>query len=586
MRELLKNLYRIAGKESSKITKMLLFEVLKSFFEGVALGATMLLLLKLFENLFERRPIGTGDVIEVFLAALLSVVGKIVCGYLADRNKYIASYTMGAENRLQIGDQLKQASMGFFNANRLGEISGGLTTIIGDLETVGVVIIELMFVGVIQTVMMALFMIPFDWITGGIILITLALALISNALFQNKADQSTKRLQSLKINLNADTLEYVKGIGVVKSFGKGKEMLSELNRSISESRKGFLDVEKTVLPAAFSQLTIFKLGSCAIILTTILRYCAGEMAPAKAVMLLVSSFIVFAGFEMAGSMQNMKGVAVQNLEAITRLRNLPVISEGAADVMRDAEIEIKDVDFSYEEKSLFRNMNLSIPANRTTAIVGSSGSGKTTLCSLIARFWDVDRGEIRIGGVDVRDYRYDELLSNFTFVFQDVYLFDDTVRNNIKFGKPDATDEEVVAVAKEARCHEFIMELPNGYDTVLQEGGSNLSGGERQRISIARAMLKPSQIVILDEATSSVDPENEEQLILALRKLLADKTVLIIAHKLETIRGADQILVMDNGNIESVGTHEELLEKSNVYRRFIMQREAAVRWKLGSARTR
>ena len=282
----------------------------------------------------------------------------------------------------------------------------------------------------------------------------------------------------------------------------------------------------------------------------------------------------------------MKGVAVQNLEAITRLRNLPVISEGAADVMRDAEIEIKDVDFSYEEKSLFRNMNLSIPANRTTAIVGSSGSGKTTLCSLIARFWDVDRGEIRIGGVDVRDYRYDELLSNFTFVFQDVYLFDDTVRNNIKFGKPDATDEEVVAVAKEARCHEFIMELPNGYDTVLQEGGSNLSGGERQRISIARAMLKPSQIVILDEATSSVDPENEEQLILALRKLLADKTVLIIAHKLETIRGADQILVMDNGNIESVGTHEELLEKSNVYRRFIMQREAAVRWKLGSARTR
>lgn len=231
-------------------------------------------------------------------------------------------------------------------------------------------------------------------------------------------------------------------------------------------------------------------------------------------------------------------------------------------------------------------MNLSIPANRTTAIVGSSGSGKTTLCSLIARFWDVDRGEIRIGGVDVRDYRYDELLSNFTFVFQDVYLFDDTVRNNIKFGKPDAIDEEVVAVAKEARCHEFIMELPNGYDTVLQEGGSNLSGGERQRISIARAMLKPSQIVILDEATSSVDPENEEQLILALRKLLADKTVLIIAHKLETIRGADQILVMDNGNIESVGTHEELLEKSNVYRRFIMQREAAVRWKLGSAGTR
>jgi ATP-binding cassette subfamily B protein IrtB len=582
MRELVRKLYMIAGNESSKISKMLFFEVIKSIFEGVALGATMLLLLKVFQNIFEDRTIMMRDVFLVFFVALISVIGKILCGYMADRNKYIATYNMGANNRLYIGDKLKQVNMGYFNANRLGDISGGLTTIIGELETVGVNIIEMLFVGVIQTTIMALFMIPFDLITGLIILVTLSLGMISNALFQSKADELTKQLQSLKINLNANTLEYVKGLGVIKSFGKGKEMLSELDNSIYENRKGFLNVEKTVAPAALIFLFIFKLGTCAIIVSTILRFCSGEIMPYKAVMLLVSSFIVFAGFEMAGSMQNVRGIAVQNLNAITKLWELPAISEGDTTIINTAEIEVKDVDFSYDNKPLFQKVNTIIPANRTTAIVGGSGSGKTTLCNLIARFWDIESGEILIDGVNVKDFKYDDLLSNFTFVFQDVYLFDDTVKNNIKFGNPNASDEEVIAVAKQARCHDFIMELPDGYKTVLQEGGSNLSGGERQRVSIARAMLKPSQIVILDEATSSIDPENEEQLISALENLLSNKTVLIIAHKLETIREADQIIVMDRGKIENIGTHSELLEKSKVYKQFISQREEAIRWKVDS----
>lgn len=580
MRELIKKLYMISGKESPKISRMLFFEVLKSIFEGVALGAIMLLLLKVFQNIFEHREVVIQDVYMVFGVALLSVTGKILCSYMADRNKYIATYNMGAENRLYIGDQLKQVNMGYFNSNRLGNISGGLTTVIEELETVGVNIIEMLFVGVIQTAIMALFMIPFDFVTGLIILATLFLSMLSNALFQRKADEMTKKLQALKINLNAATLEYVKGISVIKSFGKGKEMIAELNNDISESRKGFINVEKTVAPATLISLFIFRIGSCAIIFSSIMRFCLAEITPYKAVMLIVSSFIVFAGFEMAGSMQNIRGVAVQNLDAITKLRELPTISEGNLTELDIAKVDVNHVSFSYEKQLLFDGISLSISEGKITAIVGGSGSGKTTLCNLISRFWDVDSGEILIDGKNIKDFKYDNLLSNFTFVFQDVYLFDDTVKNNIKFGNPDASDEEVVEVAKQAQCHDFIMTLPQGYDTVLQEGGSNLSGGERQRISIARAMLKPSKIVILDEATSSVDPENEEQLMTALHNLLNNKTVIVIAHKLETIQEADQIVVMDRGKIESVGTHNDLLKKSNIYKRFISQREKATRWKI------
>lgn len=580
MRELLKKLYSIAGKESQKLSRMFVFEIVKSIFEGISLGAILFLLLKIFEKLFERKEVVMNDVYIVFGIALISVIGKIVFGYLADRNKYIATYNLGAENRLYIGDKLKQVNMGYFNSNRLGDISGGLTSVIGELETVGVNIIEMMFVGIIQTVIMACFMLPFDFITGVIILITLIVGLLVNAVFQNKADQLTKKLQKLKIELNANTLEFVKGIGVIKSFGKNKEMLGDLENSISDNKKGYFNVEKVIVPVNLIFILVFKLGMCAIILSSIIRYSNGELEPYKTVMLIVSSFVVFAGFEMAGSMQNLRGIAVQNLGAITKLRDIKTISEGQKVAIENSDVSLKNIDFSYDDKKLFQGVNAFIPSGKTTALIGASGSGKSTICNLIARFWDVDSGEITIDGTNVKDYRYDNLLSNFSFVFQDVYLFDDTVKNNIAFGNPNATYDEIIEVAKHARCHDFIMALPDGYETILQEGGSNLSGGERQRISIARAMLKPSKIVILDEATSSVDPENEQELVAALNDLLKDKTVIVIAHKLETIKNSDQIIVMDKGSIENVGTHDELMKSSSIYKKFIEQRERAIQWKL------
>ena len=582
MIELIKRLYTVAGKQSGRITKMLIFNTLKSFFESFMLGGVLYILMKICEGIFDNNPVVMKDVYTVAAIELVGVVGKITCGYFADKNKNTASYSFGAENRLIVGDRLKKVNMGYFNDNSLGDVAGRMSTAISELETVGVFIITALIAGTIQTVMMGIFIFPFDMVTGFIILVTIAIGLFINSLVQNKMDRLTTVLLKIRINLSAKTLEYVKGISVLKAFGKNKEIAKELEESISATRKGFLDIEKIMAPIQLLYLAVFKLGIVAIIGTSLLRFWNGNLNPTKAIMLIVASFVVFSGIEMVGGMQNLKGIAVQDLGSVMKLRSLKMIDEGEEVEIKEPSVELKDVSFSYGEGELFHKLNLSIPSGKTTAIVGFSGSGKTTLCNLVSRFWDVTGGEVIVGGKNVKDFNYDAFLANFSFVFQDVYLFDDTVRNNIKFGNQDATDEEMMEVAKKARCHDFIMSLPDGYNTVLQEGGSNLSGGERQRISIARAMLKPSKIVILDEATSSIDPENEKQLLQALEYLLKDKTTIVIAHKLNTIKNADQIIVLEKGGIESCGTHAELMQKSPVYQKFVAYRESATKWEARS----
>lgn len=578
MRELIKTLYEVSGSYSKRITRMLIFDVFKGLFEGVSLGAILFCLTKICENIFNGQTLSMKEVYIVFAIAVVSIIGKITFGYMADRNKYIASYSLGAENRLYIGDRLKKINMGYFSTNSLGNVAGGLSTVIGEFETIGVMIIEQMLVGTIQTLIMVVFVLPYDFVTAGIILLTLIIGIMVNMITQKKTDKLTEKLLGLKLNLSSKMLEYVKGIGITKAFGKDKNTVKELNESIAESRKGFLAVEKILIPTQFLFLLVFKIGICVIIFSSLIRYFSGSIEVTKAIILIVMSFVVFSGFELAGSMQSIKGVAVQNLNSVINLRNLPVVEEGEEREVDKAEISINNVSFSYDQTQLFNDLSLVVPEGKTTALVGFSGSGKTTLCNLMARFWDVNSGEIEVGNKNIKEYKYDELLSNFSFVFQDVYLFDDTVRNNIKFGNPNATDEEMIEIAKKAQCHDFIMKLPQGYDTVLQEGGSNLSGGERQRISIARAMLKPSKFVILDEATSSIDPENEKQLLIALKNLLKGKTVIIIAHKLSTVKNADQIVVLKDGAISQIGTHSELTSKEGIYKDFIEIRKQSEKW--------
>ena len=256
--------------------------------------------------------------------------------------------------------------------------------------------------------------------------------------------------------------------------------------------------------------------------------------------------------------------------------------DGADVTPEKRDIELKNVGFSYEKKKVIDGVSLTIPERTTTAIVGPSGGGKTTLCHLMARFWDVQEGEVLLGGKNVKEYSFDALMRNFSFVFQSVYLFEDTIANNIRFGEPDAPMERVIEAAKKARCHDFITALPDGYDTVIGEGGASLSGGEKQRISIARAIMKDAPIIILDEATANVDPENEAELTEAIEELTKEKTIIMIAHRLKTVRHADRIFVVDKGKIAESGTHDELMKEDGIYRRFVEGRREAVSWKIGS----
>ena len=299
-------------------------------------------------------------------------------------------------------------------------------------------------------------------------------------------------------------------------------------------------------------------------------------------LLIVYSYIMFNTIESADNSLHILEMLDTVAEKLQSIEDAEFIDKDGKDVsINQYDIEFKDVSFGYDSREVLSHISFRIPQNTTTAIVGPSGSGKTTICSLLARFYDAQNGEIQVGGHNVREFTCDSLLKNISMVFQNVYLFHDSIRNNILFGKPDASEEEIIAAAKAARCHDFIMALPDGYNTVVGEGGSTLSGGEKQRISIARAMLKNAPIVILDEATASIDPENEHLIQQAIGNLTHGKTIIVIAHRLATIESADQILVIDEGKVVQRGTHQQLVSQNGLYKRFISIREQAEGWTIG-----
>ena len=296
-------------------------------------------------------------------------------------------------------------------------------------------------------------------------------------------------------------------------------------------------------------------------------------------MLDMFSFMIFGSVEAMNNAAHVLEVIDATLDKLDGIEHADMIDkDGKAISLQNADIAFRDVTFSYDTVPVLRNISFSIPQGSTTAIIGPSGSGKTTICNLIARFYDVDSGEVTVGGENVRNMTCDSLLHNISMVFQKVYLFHDTVENNIRFGNPNATQEEIIEAAKKAQCHDFITALPDGYETVIGEGGSTMSGGEKQRISIARAILKNANIVILDEATASIDPENEHLIQQAISELTIGKTVIVIAHRLATIEHADQILVIDKGQVVQKGTHRQLIQQDGLYRRFITIREQAEGW--------
>lgn len=571
----LSKIYQFSGKMQGTMKKAILFSVLHSLFDMMSFGA----LAMVFSGLTDGFT--TSMIWMIFGITLASMLLKIYCSYISDFGKVQIGYFMCAEKRIHIGDRMKYMPMGYFNDHNLGNLTSVVTTTMGDIENNASMVLTNILGGYIHAAIITIVMLCIDWRIGLTILCGILLFTWCIGRLQKKSETVSPQRQQAQEALVSNVLEYVQGMLIVKSFNLGQNSNSKMRQAILDSKDKNLKLERTFVPYNMLQQIILYVTSILVIVEGLYFYLNGTMALSICLLMTVASFMLFSQLQSAGNTSSLLRLLDVSIDKVNEIDNTPVMDEHGKPINPpNYNIVFDDVSFSYGEHKILDHVSLSIPEKTVTAIVGPSGAGKSTLCNLIARFWDVDDGKITIGGIDVRDYTLDSLLTNISEVFQKVYLFADTIENNIKFGNPAASHNEVVKAAQKACCHDFIMSLPDGYDTVIGEGGATLSGGEKQRISIARAILKDAPIIILDEATSSVDPENENLLMGAISELTKNKTVIMIAHRLKTVRNADQIFVLSGGHIVQTGKHEDLIRQPGIYADFIGIRKKAIGWKL------
>ena len=580
MIQLIRRLLNFSGTQRKNLIASFLFSLLDSIFEMMPIMAILTILTGVL-SVAEGGIMPVSSVWVSLAIMLVSIIGRILFNNLSCIRRTLGSFSMCSEKRLAIGEHMKRVPMGYFSENRPGEIAAAVTTTLGDIESNAVTILETIAGGFIHALVIGIWLLFYEWHIGLLMFAGLAVSMLVYSAIQKAGKRHSPRRQSAQANLVIEILEYIKGMAVVKAFGLGETSGKAVNKAIEESADANILLESSFSTLTGFYQTVFKLAKSAILILAPYFLLGGEITPVKCLLLLVSSFIIYSSVELVGSMASVARVIEASLDRLDTVMDTPLLDEHGTDIpLKHYGIEIQDVSFGYGAETVLHDVSVTIPERTTCAIVGPSGSGKTTLVSLVARFWDVKKGSILVGGHDVKDFTCDSLLRNFSIVFQNVYLFEDTIENNIKFGRPNASHDQVVEAAKKACCHEFIMALPEGYQTRVGEGGASLSGGERQRISIARAILKDAPIIILDEATASVDPENEQELQKAITELTRNKTILMIAHRLSTVRSADQIIVLDKGRVVQRGTHKELLRQQGLYRRFVDIKEQAIGWKL------
>jgi ATP-binding cassette subfamily B protein IrtB len=494
-----------------------------------------------------------------------------------------AGYEICARERINGGDRFKRFPMSYFTEGNLGNVTAAISIDLLFIEEHGMNAMDKVINGYISITVGCLMLFLIDWRVALVsVAVSVAAMLVLERLQKVGKEQSEIR-QRQQAGLTAAILEYIEGIAIIKSLNLAGAKAKAVKDAIRSTRDHAIDFEEKFIPPTVLYQTCFAVGIAATVFLAAGFCLNGGMDLAVMLMLTIFIFYLYIPVQSLSTLTSQVRVMEAGLDRYEALKKVAIIDADGRDLQLDRfDIEFKDVSFAYEADETLKNISFKVPEKSMTALVGTSGSGKTTIANLIVRFWDVQQGEVLVGGVNVKRLTCDSLLKNISMVFQNVYLFNDTILNNIKFGKPDATDAEVMAAAKKARCHDFIMALPDGYRTIAGEGGGNLSGGEKQRISIARAILKDAPIILLDEATASVDPDNEKQIQMALNELVKDKTLVVIAHRLSTIRSADQILVINGGRLVQKGTHDELMKEGGQYGRLWQKRLTARSWKIGA----
>ncbi len=579
---LMKRILNVAGGYKGRIQLAFVFSFLKSLLAKAPIGMAFLVLTAFLDGSADGRLCLT-----MGAAMAICLVLQVLCQHAADRLQSAAGFMVFAEKRMELGAHLRKLPMGYFTEGNIGKISSVLSTdMVFIEENCMTALADMMSYIFAEAIMLAFLFAVHPWLgLAGCALMLLVLAIAKGMRREGLEDSDIRQAQSE--NLTDAVLDFAEGIGIIKTYNLLGEKSAELTENFRESRKTSIDFEENHAPWQRRLNLVFGLGVAVVVALTLFLRSRGLLDPSLAVGVMLFVFDLFGPMKALYGQSSRLTVMNSCMDRIEEVFAEAELSDkGTAHIPARSggpEVEFRNVSFSYGEKETLHDISFRLEKNQMAALVGPSGGGKSTIASLLARFWDVKSGQVLVRGVDIRTVPLSELMAHISMVFQRVYLFQDTIYNNISMGRPDASREEVIEAARKARCHDFIMSLPDGYDTVVGEGGESLSGGEKQRISIARCILKDAPIVILDEATASVDVDNESYIQQAISELCKGKTLLVIAHRLNTIRNADQIFVVAEGQIVQWGVHEALMQEEGIYRKFVSVRENSQGWNSRSA---
>ncbi|GMQ58842.1 ABC transporter ATP-binding protein [Vallitalea sediminicola] len=577
----IKRIIRWTGNRKKRIYKGFVYSFFNSLFIAMPIMGTAIGLNLVIEDMNGTKKLTTDYVLYLLGFMIVALLGRFLFSYLKAKSQESVGYEVTADQRVEIGNILKRVSLGFFDTHNAGEIAASVTTDLSFVEMYGIKMIDTVVNGYICVFTMILCLLFYNIEIGLICLAGVLLSAFFLKLLGNKSDKNAPEHQFSQESMIAATIEYIRGIPIVKAFKQEGVSRKGIEDAYKKSKDINIKIEKEFTVYNSFHVLSLKIASIAIVCVAALMANKGTMDIPTMLMMVMFSFVIFGNVEGINDAAHVLEIIDETMDKLDKINRAKYIDEnGVNKELSSYDIEFNNVTFAYDKNEILKNVSFDIPQKSTTAIIGASGSGKTTICNLIARFYDVNKGKITIGGQNIKDMKCESLLKNISMVFQNVYLFHDTIYNNIKFGNPGASKKDIIKATKKARCHDFIMSLPNKYDTIIGDAGSTLSGGEKQRISIARAILKDAPIVILDEATASIDPENEYEIQRAISSLVEGKTMITIAHRLATIQNADQILVVDNGEIVQKGSHEQLLNEDGIYKNFLSIREKAEGWSI------